>query len=165
MRPEKQLLVDEVSAHLAKSKYLLLANFARVTVDDAAVIRAQLREHGAEYHVVKNSILNIAAKKAGIPDISEHLAGHTVLITGGDNPPGVAKVIVKFFDDKSRLEVKTAVLDDRVLTKAEVEALSKLPSLDGIRAQLLSLLSAPATQLVRLLVVKNEKAEEVAQAA
>jgi large subunit ribosomal protein L10 len=165
MRPEKQFLIDEVSAHLSKSKYLLLVNFAHVTVPDAAEIRAQLREHGAEYHVVKNSIFNIAAKKAGLPDLTQHLSGHTALVTGGDNPPGVAKVIVKFFEAKTRLEVKTAILDDKVLSKAEIEVLSKLPSLDGIRAQLLSLLSAPATQLVRILVAKNEKAEEAAKAA
>ena len=165
MRSEKQFLIDEVSAHLAKSKYLILANFAHVTVPDAAEIRKQLREHGAEYHVVKNSLFNIAAKQAGLPDLSQHLAGHTALITGGDNAPGVAKVIVKFFEDKARLEVKTAVLDSKVLSKAEIEELSKLPSLDGIRSQLLSLLNATASQIVRILVAKNEKAEEAAKAA
>lgn len=159
MRQEKQLLIDEVSSYLAKSKYLLLADFTGVTVEDAANIRAQLNEHGAEYHVVKNSILNIAAKSASLPDFSAHLKGHTALVTGGDNPPGVAKVIVKFFEEKGRLSVKTAMLDDKLLDKAEIEALSKLPSLDGIRAQILSLLSAPAAQIVRLLVAKNEKAE------
>ncbi|MDR2513450.1 MAG: 50S ribosomal protein L10 [Puniceicoccales bacterium] len=158
MRQEKQLLIDEVSSYLAKSKYLLLADFTGVTVEDAANIRAQLSEHGAEYHVVKNSILNIAAKSTNLPDFSAYLKGQTALVTGGDNAPGVAKVIVKFFEDKGRLSVKTAVLDDRLLDKAAIEALSKLPSLDGIRAQLLSLFSAPASQIVRLLVAKNEKA-------
>jgi large subunit ribosomal protein L10 len=165
MRPEKQFLIDEVAAHLAKSKYLFLANFTGVTVEDTAVIRKQLREHGAEYHVVKNSIFNIAAKQANLPDLSRHLAGHTALVTGGDNPPGVAKVIVKFFEEKSRLQVKSGILDARVLEKEEIVALSKLPSLDAIRAQLLSLINTPATQIVRLLVVKNEKAEEAAQPA
>ncbi|MDR0535134.1 MAG: 50S ribosomal protein L10 [Puniceicoccales bacterium] len=165
MRPEKKILVDEVSNHLAKSKYLLLANFAKVTVPDAAEIRAKLAEFGAEYHVVKNSIFNVAAKQAGLPDLSAHLAGHTALVTGGENPPGVAKILVRFFEEKSRLEVKTAILDSRVLSKEEIIELSKLPSLDGIRAQILSLLSAPASQLVRVLVAKNEKAGEAAEAA
>jgi large subunit ribosomal protein L10 len=164
MRPEKQFLIDEVAAHLAKSKYLLLADFARVTVQDAATVRALLREHGAEYHVVKNTIFNIAAKQSGLPDLGAHLSGHTALVTGGNNPPGVAKVLVKFFEDKARLEVKVAVLDEKVLSKADVEALSKLPSLEGIRAQILALLNAPASQLVRLLVAKKEKDEEAAGA-
>ena len=80
MRAEKQFLVDEVAAQLASSNYLLLANFTGVTVENATSVRNQLRAHGAEYHVVKNSILNIAAKQAKLPDISGHLSGHTALV-------------------------------------------------------------------------------------
>ena len=162
MRAEKQFLVDEVAAQLASSNYLLLANFTGVTVENATSVRNQLRAHGAEYHVVKNSILNIAAKQANLPDISGHLSGHTALVTGGNNPTGVAKILVTFFKDFSKLEVKGGVLDAKLLTKAEVEYLSKLPSLDGIRAQLLSLLSTPASQFVRLLDAKREKDEKAA---
>ena len=137
MRAEKKFLVDEVASQLASSNYLLIANFTGVTVQDATAVRDQLRAHGAEYHVVKNSILNIATKEAKLPDIANYLSGHTALVTGGNNPTGVAKVLVTFFKDFQKLEVKAGVLDSKVLSKAEVEALSKLPSLDGIRAQLL----------------------------
>ena len=162
MRAEKQFLVDEVAAQLASSDYLLIANFTGVTVKDATAVRDQLRTHGAEYHVVKNSILDIAVKHAKLPDLSKHLSGHTALITGGKNPTGVAKVLVTFFKDFSKLEVKAGVLDAKILSKDEVIALSKLPSLDGIRAQLLSLLSTPASSFVRLLDAKRQQAEKAA---
>jgi large subunit ribosomal protein L10 len=162
MRAEKQFLVDEVAAQLASSNYLVLANFTGVTVENATAVRNQLRVHGAEYHVVKNSILNIAAKQANLPDLGAHLSGHTALVTGGKNPTGVAKVLVEFFKEFSKLEVKAGVLDAKLLTKAQIEALSKLPSLDGIRAQLLSLLSTPASQAVRLLDAKRQKDEKAA---
>ncbi len=157
MRAEKQYLVDEVAAQLASSNYLLLANFTGVTVQDSTSVRDQLRAHGAEYHVVKNSILNIAAKQANLPDLSAHLSGHTALVTGGKNPSGVAKVLVSFFKDFSKLDVKAGVLDSKFLSKSEIEALSKLPSLDGIRAQLLSLLRQPAASFVRVLDAKAKK--------
>lgn len=165
MRAEKQFLVDEVAGHLAKSSYLLVANFTGVTVKDATDIRNQLRPLGAEYHVVKNSILSIAAKQAKLPDLDGHLSGHTALVTGGDNPSGVAKVLVKFFKDFSKLEVKAGVLDARLLSAKDIEALSKLPSLEVIRAQLLALLSTPATSVVRILVAKSEAAEKAASPA
>jgi large subunit ribosomal protein L10 len=165
MRAEKQFLVDEVAGHLAKSSYLLVANFTKVTVKDATEIRNHLRPLGAEYHVVKNSILAIAAKKAALPDLSAHLSGHTALVTGGDNPSAVAKVLVKFFKDFARLEVKAGVLDAKLLSAAEIKELAMLPSLDVIRAQLLSLLSTPATSVVRILVAKNEAAEKAATPA
>lgn len=159
MREEKKFLVEEVAGHLAKSSYILLADFTKVTVEDAAVIRNELRPLGAEYHVVKNSIFNIAAKQASLPDFTKHLTGHTAIITGGDDAPGVAKVLVKFFKDKQKLEVKIGAMDGKVLSKEQIEELSKLPNLAGIRAQLLSLLQTPASQFVRLLVAKNEKEE------
>ncbi len=162
MRAEKQFLVDEVAAQLASSNYLLIANFTGVTVQDATAVRNQLQAHGAEYHVVKNSILDIAAKQANLPDLSKHLIGHTALVTGGKNPTGVAKVLVTFFKDFSKLEVKAGVLDAKILSKDEVVALSKLPSLDGIRAQLLSLLSTPASSFVRLLDAKRQHDDKAA---
>ncbi|MGN0884169.1 MAG: 50S ribosomal protein L10 [Candidatus Spyradosoma sp.] len=157
MRSEKKFLVDEVAQHLAKSNYLLLADFTQVTVADAASIRSQIREFGAEYHVVKNSILNIAAKSANLPDIAQYLTGHTAIVTGGDNPSGVAKVLFKFFKDKSRLEIKAGVVEGELLNKDAVEELSKLPSLAEARALFLSLLSTPAGSFVRVLVAKNDK--------
>ena len=165
MRAEKQFLVDEVVGHLAKSSYLLVANFTGVTVKDATDIRNQLRPLGAEYHVVKNSILSIAAKQANLPSLDGHLSGHTALVTGGDNPSGVAKILVKFFKDFSKLEVKAGVLDAKLLSAKDIEALSKLPSLEVIRAQLLALLSTPATSVVRILVAKSEAAEKAASPA
>lgn len=162
MRAEKQFLVDEVASQLASSNYLLLANFTGVTVENSTSVRDQLRAHGAEYHVVKNSILNIAAKQAKLPDLTAHLTGHTALVTGGKNPTGVAKILVSYFKEFSKLEVKAGVLDAKILTKAEIEMLSKLPSLDGIRAQLLSLFSTPTSQFVRLLDAKRQQAEPAA---
>ncbi len=165
MRSEKKFLVEEVAAHLAKSNYLFLTDFTHVTVVDAATIRNAIRDFGGEYHVVKNSILNIAMKDAGLPDVSEHLTGHTAIVVGGENPSAVAKALIKFFKDTTRLEIKTGIVEGELLDKAAIEELSKLPTLPEARALFLSLLSAPASQFVRVLVAKNEKEEGGAPAA
>lgn len=157
MRSEKQFLVDEVAAHLAKSNYILLADFTRVTVADAAKVREAIRAFGAEYHVVKNTILNIALKNANMPDLSEYLTGHTAILTGGENPSAVAKAVLKFFKDTTRLELKAGVVEGNMIDKAGIEELSKLPTLDEARATLLALLSTPAGNFVRVLVAKNDK--------
>ena len=65
MRAEKKYLIDEVETHLKKSDYVILANFTGVTVADAADLRAKLSVEKAEYHVVKNSSLRVAAKAVG----------------------------------------------------------------------------------------------------
>lgn len=151
MRPEKKYLVDEVTDHLNKSNYVYLANYERITVDEIAELRASLSEHSAEFHVIKNSIFGVAAAAKDLPDMSEHLTGQTAIIVGGDNPSGVAKIIGEFFKKKEKVDLKAGILDEKILSKEEIEALAKLPGLESLRAQLLGLLTQPATGMVRVI--------------
>src|SRR3954462_13948492 len=114
MRAEKQYLIAEVETHLKKSDYVILANFSKVTVADVADLRAKLSAEKAEFHVVKNSSLRVAAKALSLPEFEGSLAGPTAVIVGGKNPAGVAKILKKFFDDKQKLEIKVGVLDKKV---------------------------------------------------
>lgn len=158
MRAEKRYLIDEVVARLDASSFVFLMNFTGVTVEGAAELRNALRPLGAEFHVVKNSILNIAAKERELPDFSEVLEGPTAIVSGGDAVTEVAKAIVAFLKTRDRADVKIAVLDKKVLKKDEIEALSKLPGLPGMRAQLLSLfLVASAQGILNVLKAKSEK--------
>ncbi|MDP4878615.1 MAG: 50S ribosomal protein L10, partial [Opitutales bacterium] len=125
MRPEKQYLVEELNSHLDKSDYVYLTNYERITVEEIAELRAQLSEHDAEFHVVKNSIFGVAAASKDLPDMGEHLTGQTAIIVGGNNPSGVAKVIGEFFKKKDKVEMKAGIVNERALTKEEIEALAK----------------------------------------
>jgi len=66
MRAEKKYLIAEVETHLKKSNYVILANFAKVSVADTAELRKRLDAEQAEFHVVKNSSLRVAAKALGL---------------------------------------------------------------------------------------------------
>jgi large subunit ribosomal protein L10 len=151
MRPEKQYLVDEVSRHLEKSDFVFLTNFNTVNVAEVAELRKNLRQEEAEFHVVKNSILNVAAKARNLPALDSYLAGPTAIVLGGRNPSGVAKILKKFADDKKKLEVKVGVMGDRTLSVDDVKALADLPSIEVLKAQLLGLLNTPAQQMVSVL--------------
>ncbi len=151
MRVQKKYLITEVEEHLKKSDYVILANYTGITVEETAELRGQLEENGAEFHVVKNSSLKVAAETLGLPDFGDDLIGPTAIIVGGDNSPGAAKVVTKFFKEKKKVEVKSAVLQGKLLGADEVKALAELPSLEALRAQLLGLLSKPATMFVQVL--------------
>jgi large subunit ribosomal protein L10 len=164
MRVEKKYLIAEVEEHLKKSDYVIITNYTGITVDETAELRAQLDENNAEFHVVKNSSLKVAAETLGLPDLGESLSGPTAIIVGGDNSPGVAKVLTKFFKEKEKVEVKSAVLGGKLLSTDDVKALADLPSLDALRAQLLGLLSKPATMLVQVLNAPGQEFVNVLQA-
>lgn len=151
MRPEKKYLVEEVNSHLAKSEYVYLTNYERITVDEIADLRALLEPFGAEFHVIKNSIFSVAAAAKELPDLSEHLKGQTAIVVGGEDPSGVAKAVAGFFKKKEKVDLKAGILNERELSRDEIIALSKLPGIESLRAQLLGLLSQPATGFVRVI--------------
>ncbi len=164
MRVEKKYLIEEVAGHLKKSDYVILANFDRMTVADVAELRARLAAHKAEFHVVKNSSLRVAAEALKLPGFNTVLTGPTAIIVGGRNSPGVAKVVRDFIKEKQKVVVKAGVLGQKVLTPAEIEQLAGLPPLESLQAQLLGLLNQPASLFVRVLNAVPQGVANVLQA-
>jgi large subunit ribosomal protein L10 len=163
MRAEKQYLISEVESHLKKSDYVILANFTKVTVADVAELRASLAAEKAEFHVVKNSSLRVAAKALGLPEFEgATLSGPTAILVGGKNPAGVAKILKKFFDSKQKLEVKVGVLEKKLVSAKDLAAIADLPPFDALRAQFLGLLTSNAAAFVRVLDAKVKKEQPAA---
>ena len=157
MRPEKKYLVEEARARLSASEHIFLVSFTGVKVSDASEFRRALAAAGAEFHVIKNSIIKIAAKELNLPSMDEALEGQTGVISGGEDPAAVAKAVTQFFKARENASIKLGVLGEKIMSKADVEYLGSLPSLPELRAKFLSLLNTPATQLVRVVFCKLEK--------
>lgn len=165
MRAEKQYLIAEVDTHLKKSDYVILTNFTKVTVADTADLRKKLAAEKAEFHVVKNSSLRVAAKALGLPEFESALAGPTAIVVGGKNSAGVAKILKKFFEDKQKLEIKVGVLDKKLVSADDLKKIADLPSFEALRSQFLGLLKSNAGAFVRLLDAKVKKDQPAAPAA
>lgn len=166
MRAEKNYLITEVETHLKKSDYVILANFSKVTVSDVAELRKRLDAEKAEFHVVKNSSLRVAAKALGLPEFdAAALAGPTAIVVGGKNSAGVAKILKKFFEEKQKLEVKVGVMDKKIISATDLAKIADLPSFEALRSQLLGLFSQNAAAFVRVLDAKVKKEQPAAPAA
>ncbi|MBL9200399.1 MAG: 50S ribosomal protein L10 [Opitutaceae bacterium] len=162
MRAEKQYLIAEVDNHLKKSDYVILANFTKVTVADTADLRKKLAAEKAEFHVVKNSSLRIAAKALGLPAFESALVGPTAIVMGGKNAAGVAKILKKFFEEKQKLELKVGVIDKKLVSAADLAKIADLPPFDALRSQFLGLLKSNAAAFVRVLDAKVKKDQPAA---
>jgi large subunit ribosomal protein L10 len=165
MRAEKNYLIAEVETHLKKSDYVILANFTKVTVADVAELRSRLAAENAEFHVVKNSSLRVAAKALGLPEFEKSLAGPTAVVVGGKNSAGVAKILKKFFDEKQKLEIKVGVLEKKLVSAADLSKIADLPSFEALRSQLLGLFTQNAAAFVRVLDAKVKKEQPAEQSA
>ena len=151
-RTEKQQMIDELHKELQSSPHAVLVDFRGLSVPAATEFRKRMRASGSRYRVVKNSLALRAVKGTALERIESKFEGTTGIAYTADDPVGLAKVLVDFAKDNPALSVKAGVVSGSQVLDAEgVKALSTMPGLPEMRARLLGLLQAPATQLVRLL--------------
>ena len=167
MRIEKIAILDEVVARVKDSDYCFIINHGGVTVAQFAKLRKDLRALDSRLLVVKNTFLAKVAKEKGWSDeVNAMLSGSTAIVTGHGEPTAVAKAIMAFVKDSGgKASVKGADYDNKIVDAAMVEALSKVPGKDQLRATLLMLLKEPATRLARVLSEKAKKGGDSAPAA
>ena len=151
MRPEKASIVSELSEKLKHSPFVLVADYQRMKVGDFSELRNRLAPAGAEVHVVKNSFLKRAMTNSGFADVSDKLVGQTAVVTGEKDLAPVAKVLKRFATEFKIAALKIGLVDRALLSAAELEQIADLPAREVLQAQLLGLLLAPATRLVRVL--------------
>jgi large subunit ribosomal protein L10 len=151
MRPEKATIVQDLQEQLSGSPFLILVDYAGLNVPQFGELRNRLREVGAEMHVVKNTLLRRAGQEAGLGDLAEGLNGQTAMVTGEKDVSTAAKVLKTFKSEFQKPSMKLGVLDRAVLSFEQLESIAELPSREVLLAQLLGVLQAPATKLVRVL--------------
>ena len=158
----KQAVVAQLKEQLESAKGVVLTSYKGLTVAQATELRRELREAGVSYHVVKNTMLRIAAKEAGIEGIEEHLEGTTAFAFSTEDAVAPAKVICGFIkknklEDAEVLTVKVGMVEGKVIGVDEVKALAALPSREELIAKLLGSMNAPISNTVNVLqgVIRN----------
>ena len=151
MRAEKSLVTSEYLARLNASPFFIVAEYTGLTVLHFTELRKRLRQGGAEAHVVKNSIFRIAAKEAGLADLTGALSGQLAVVTGQKDITAAAKTLKNFTAEFEKPKVKFGYLGNKRLEAPEIAALASLPSLEVLRGKLLGLVQAPAQKLVALI--------------
>lgn len=171
VRPEKAAVVAEVRERLEASTATVLTEFRGLDVDELAQLRRQLREQGAEYRVVKNTMTRRAAEKAGLPIPDELLTGPTALTLCDGDPVAAAKVLKKFADQHPALVIKGGVVEGQLLDADQTRRLAELESredllgrLAGLMQQVLAqpaqLAQAGLTQMARLLAAYQDQRDQ-----
>ncbi|MBK1835552.1 50S ribosomal protein L10 [Roseibacillus ishigakijimensis] len=160
MNPDKKIIVDELLERVNSSPFLIVVDYNTMTVPQFSELRNRLAEAGSECHVGKNRYMRIALEQAELPSLGDDLKGQTAFITGESDVCAAAKVVKNFQKEFKKPEVKSAILDGNVLDAKQVEALADLPSREVLLAQLLGVINAPASKLVRTI---NEPAASLAR--
>ena len=160
MRAEKKLLTGEYVARLNASPFFIVVGYQGLKVAHLSELRKRLTLAGAEIHVVKNTVFNVAAKEAGIGELNGSLAGQIAVVTGKKDIFVASKALKNFAAEFDKLKLKFGFLDNKRVEPATLMAYADLPSLEVLRAKLMGLLNTPGTQIAAVIKAKAEKVEQ-----
>jgi large subunit ribosomal protein L10 len=143
--------VEKLHQEFSKAGSAILATFGKLTVAQDFELRKTVRSAGGRYRVVKNTLVERAAKGTRLESAVAKLTGVTSIAYTEGDPVALAKALQKYVKENPELTVKAGVLEGKVLNVKEVEALATMPSREELMSKLLFLINAPAQRLVTVL--------------
>jgi large subunit ribosomal protein L10 len=151
-REQKAVAVEEVATQIQESEAVFAVDYRGISVPQAAELRVKLSEAGARFRVVKNTLTQLSADRAGAESLKELLEGPTaftfVAADGGDVALA-AKALAQFRRETELLDFKGGVMGGEAITAEQITALSRLPARDVLHQQLVAMVASPITGLVR----------------
>ncbi|HEX4033792.1 MAG TPA: 50S ribosomal protein L10 [Solirubrobacteraceae bacterium] len=150
-RDAKAAVIDEIAADISDAQAIFAIDYRGISVAQADQLRARLREADAVFRVVKNSLTERAAAKAGAEELLPLLQGPTALTFVRGDAAAAAKAVADFTRATQLMAFKGGLMDGAVLSSADVAAISRLPARDVLYGQLVGLIASPIAGLARTL--------------
>jgi large subunit ribosomal protein L10 len=156
---EKQEAVAVIAAKIAASSSTVVADYRGLNVAQVTELRKQLREAGIEFQVLKNSLVRRATEGTDYVELNNILTGPTAIAFGNEDAVAPAKILNDFAKKNEALKLKGGIVEGKVVSQEEIQALAELPSRDGLLSMLLSVLQAPVRNFALAVKAVGEKQE------
>ena len=150
-RSEKAAVIDSIKTATATASIIMVADFKGMSVEEMTRLRVKLRGAGGQLLVVKNTLARIAFTGSQHDAIKDMFRENCILAVGSEDPIAVTKAFIDFQKTSKTLKVRHGCMDKKVLSYAQLEALSKLPGRQELLAMTLGTLNAVPTNFVSLL--------------
>lgn len=147
-RDEKAAVIDQVATQIQEAEAIYAIDYRGISVTQVAELRGKLAEADASLRVVKNSLTERAADKAGAEHLKEHLQGPTAFTFVRGDAALAAKAIANFRKEYELLAFKGGVMNGEALTVDQIEDIAKLPAREVLDGRLVGILASPVTGLV-----------------
>ena len=149
---EKQAIVAALTERLQNATSGVFVDYKGINVADDTKLRAELREAGVEYTVVKNTLTRFAAKNVGFEELDPVLNGTTSLATTTGDPIAPIRIVSEFAKKMNgKFEVKAGFMEGKVLPMEQIAQIAELPGKDALYAKVLGTMLAPITSLAVVL--------------
>ena len=146
-REQKAAVIDEVAEDITAADAIFAVDYRGLSVPQAADLRSKLRDADAKFSVVKNTLTERAADKAGAEGLKEFLEGPTAMTFVRGDAAAAAKALRDFRRATGLPEFKGGWMNGAPLTSAEIDAIAQLPSRDVLYGRLVGMVASPLTGL------------------
>ena len=152
-KADKEKVVADLTEKLRGSETMIVADYRGLTMTQIDTLRTRLIENGARFTVVKNTLTRRAAEAAGADALLALLEGPSAIafVEADGDALAVAKALADSARDTKVLEIRGGVMQGRVITGADVEALAKLPPFDVLRSQVVGAIIGPLNAIAALI--------------
>lgn len=151
-RERKQADLNALTEQLNKSKSAMIVGFSKLTVNKDQEFRNQLRDAGANYQVVKNTLARIAIKGTPYENATEHLKGVTGIAWTDSDAVVLSKAVSKFVKANADIYTfKAGIVEGKVVDLKQVEAIASLPSKEELISKLMFVINAQAQRMVTVI--------------
>jgi large subunit ribosomal protein L10 len=146
---QKQQIVAEVKEIAASALSAVVADYRGLTVAEMTEMRAKARETGVYLRVVRNTLVKRAVEGTDDACLYDTFVGPTLVAFSQEDPGSAARLLKDYAKEHEALEVRALAIGGELLTADQIDLVATLPTLDGARSMLLSVMLAPITKLAR----------------
>ena len=147
---DKQAVVTEVAAQVAKAQAIVLAEYRGLEVGRMTELRRKARGSGVYLRVLKNTLARRAVKDTPFSQLADSMTGPLIYGISSD-PVAPAKVMNEFAKGNEKFVIRAGAMPNAVISAKEVAALASMPSRDELLSKLMGTMQAPIAQFVRTL--------------
>jgi large subunit ribosomal protein L10 len=145
----KAAIIEDMTEKLKQSRAAVLLQTEGLTVSEMQELRRRLRAANVQLYVVKNTLLRIASERASYKDISGVLNGQTTIALSTEDEVAPAKTVSDYMRQVKTgkpVVIKAGILENGPISVAQVEALSKVPPREQLRAEVVGSIQGPLSQ-------------------
>ncbi len=148
-KQRKEEVLTQYADWIKRSEAIILVEYTGATMKALDTIRAKVRDTGGEFHIIKNTLARRVFADSGLEVPQDYLVKSTAVSFAFSDPASTAKALTEATKGNEFVKVKGGLMGGKTMSAAQVKALSDMPPLPVVRAQLLGVLQAPAGKLVR----------------
>ena len=153
-RDQKEIFIKNIKNIVDDNSLILVFHYRGMSMNEMTDLRVQSFNSGCNIKVTNNRLAKLALKETNKVDLSDFFDGPTAIAYSND-PVSLTKLLVEFAKNNNNLVVLGGIMDNEILSVEKIEILSKLPSLEEIRAKLIGLISTPAQRIASVLTASS----------